>query len=59
MSVRKRERNDRAPTILDLLDRELNGVEISYRQLVPATLRFQDDRGQRFEPHPLQGHEHM
>jgi hypothetical protein len=59
MSVRKRERNDRDPTILDLMDRELNDVEISYRQLVPATLQFRDDHGQRFALHPLQGREHM
>jgi hypothetical protein len=59
MSVRKRERNDRDPTILDLMDRDLNGVGTSCMQQVPATLRFQDDRGQRFEPHPLQAREHM
>ena len=59
MNVRKRERNDRDPTILDLMDRELNDAEISYRQLVPATSQFRDGRDQRFEPHPLQGREHM
>ena len=59
MSVRKIEQIDRAPTTLDLKDRELSGAGISCMQPVQVTLQYQDVRDQRFVLHPLQGRGHM
>jgi hypothetical protein len=52
MSVRKIEQIDRAPTTLDLKDRELDGAGISCMQPVQVTLQYQDVRDQLFVLHP-------